>query len=75
MLVSSCDYTFVVERPDGECPPEIDKNWVRVDLATSIDGFGKEARAFWWDPQQMADEVAVDAVAAERKGRHRGFRA
>ncbi|HXJ22002.1 MAG TPA: hypothetical protein VMT03_17400 [Polyangia bacterium] len=56
MLVSSCDHSFRVERPTNAAivrDARVGRNWVRVRVATSVDGFGREPAEFWWDPDQM----------------------
>jgi KaiC/GvpD/RAD55 family RecA-like ATPase len=52
LLVASCDYTFAVERPD-DINVESSRNWVRVRLASSVDGFGREPRDYWWDNEEL----------------------
>ena len=49
LLVSKCDYSFVVEHSDA-VESGIERNWVRVRLATSAGGFGREPEEWWWDP-------------------------
>jgi RecA/RadA recombinase len=49
LLASSCDYTLVVERPQGVVGAE-GRNLVFVHMASSIDAFGREPPSFWWNP-------------------------
>jgi hypothetical protein len=52
LLVANCDYTFAAERPeDGRA--EDGRNWVRIKLASTVDGFGIEPREFWWDGNEL----------------------
>jgi KaiC/GvpD/RAD55 family RecA-like ATPase len=63
LLVSSSDHSFVVEAPrEGEKAPA--RNWVRVRLAATIDGFSDEPFAFWWDPEdfQYRGEITLSAT-------------
>jgi KaiC/GvpD/RAD55 family RecA-like ATPase len=49
LLVSKCDYTFLVERP-SVYPGGVPRACVRVRVASSIDAQGNEPDEFWWDP-------------------------
>lgn len=56
MLVSSCDYTFVVERP-ASFASGYDRNLVRVGIASTADGFGREPSQFYWNPTELRYEA------------------
>jgi KaiC/GvpD/RAD55 family RecA-like ATPase len=56
LLVSSCDYTLLAERP-SDVQPRTGRNWVRVRLASTVDGFGKEPPDFWWDPATFTSRL------------------
>jgi hypothetical protein len=60
LLVSSSDHTFIVEGPSADETGTHDRNWVRVMMGSSIDGFGRETAAFWWSPEAFEGTEAVE---------------
>jgi KaiC/GvpD/RAD55 family RecA-like ATPase len=52
LLVTSCDYSFVVERPLTS-DPTAEAAWVRVRLASSVDGTRNQGEDFWWDNNEL----------------------
>jgi hypothetical protein len=59
LLVSSSDHSFVVEGPsaDEDVP---NRNWVRVKVGSTIDGFRNEPHSFWWDPGTFEGGDIID---------------
>lgn len=53
LLVSSCDYTFLVEPPLDTLAWPL-RRLVRVKLASSIDEIGTAEREVFWDPDNFA---------------------
>jgi len=52
LLVSSCDYTFLMESvPDGAA--NTNKNGIRIQLASSHEGPLNSAPEGWWDPREF----------------------
>lgn len=50
LLVSSCDYTFVVERP-GDPLQEQSGDCIQVSTTFSVDGYKLEPVPIWWNPE------------------------
>lgn len=63
LLVSSCDHTFLIERPD-HIPQNANRNCVRVRLTNTVDGFRNEPAEFWWDPTTFR---SLETTARETK--------
>lgn len=49
LLVSSADYSFLAERP-AITSDKIGRNWIRVKLASSLEGYARHPDEYWWDP-------------------------
>jgi hypothetical protein len=52
LLVSNCDYTFLVEQLQAR-PPSASRGWMRVRLVGTVDGFRNGPEEFWWDPEAL----------------------
>lgn len=64
LLVSSADYSFLVERPSDAIGHSRDH--VEVELVATLDGFGRRSTKFWWDPRRFAP---VSPIAKARRPR------